>query len=102
MKRESSQSAENLEAGAVSSGRKSLRNLEIAYYDKNLISRIAAAVGTGSPEYVQESAELSPRKGACLPMHLPDGTVPGNRWKIWSMRSQRKSDIWNWQRRSRA
>ena len=34
----------------------------IAYYDKNLINQIAQQSGL-APEYIQESAELSPRKG---------------------------------------
>ena len=34
----------------------------IAYYDKNIISHIAEESGL-SPEYIQESAELSPKKG---------------------------------------
>ena len=34
----------------------------ITYYDKNIISEIAEKSGL-SPEYIQESAELSPKKG---------------------------------------
>ena len=36
--------------------------LGIAYYDKNIISQIAEKSGL-SPDYIQESAELSPKKG---------------------------------------
>ena len=36
--------------------------LGIAYYDKNIISQIAEKSGL-SPEYIQENAELSPKKG---------------------------------------
>ena len=38
------------------------RKLGIAYYDKNIISQIAEKSGL-SPEYIQENAELSPKKG---------------------------------------
>ena len=38
------------------------KELGIAYYDKNIISQIAEKSGL-SPEYVQENAELSPKRG---------------------------------------
>lgn len=38
------------------------KKLGIAYYDKNIINQIAEKSGL-SPEYIQESAELSPKKG---------------------------------------
>ena len=38
------------------------KTLGIAYYDKNIISQIAEKSGL-SPEYIQENAELSPKKG---------------------------------------
>lgn len=43
-------------------GEQVAKKLGIAYYDKNLISQIAEQSGL-SPEYIQEKAELSPRKG---------------------------------------
>ena len=43
-------------------GEEVARKLGIAYYDKNIISQIAEKSGL-SPEYMQESAELSPKKG---------------------------------------
>ena len=43
-------------------GEKVAKGLGIAYYDKNIISQIAEKSGL-SPEYVQENAELSPKKG---------------------------------------
>ena len=43
-------------------GEKVAKKLGIAYYDKNIITKIAEKSGL-SPEYVQESAELSPKKG---------------------------------------
>ena len=43
-------------------GEEVAKKLEIAYYDKNIISQIAEESGL-SPEYVQENAELSPKKG---------------------------------------
>ena len=43
-------------------GEEVAKKLGIAYYDKNIITKIAEKSGL-SPEYVQESAELSPKKG---------------------------------------
>ena len=43
-------------------GEEVAKKLEIAYYDKNIISQVAEESGL-SPEYVQENAELSPKKG---------------------------------------
>ena len=43
-------------------GEEVAKKLGIAYYDKNIINEIAEKSGL-SPEYIQESAELSPRKG---------------------------------------
>ena len=43
-------------------GEEVAQKLGIAYYDKNIISQIAEKSGL-SPEYIQESAELSPKKG---------------------------------------
>ena len=43
-------------------GEEVAKKLGIAYYDKNVINEIAEKSGL-SPEYIQESAELSPRKG---------------------------------------
>jgi cytidylate kinase len=43
-------------------GEEVAKKLVIAYYDKNIISQIAEKSGL-SPEYIQESAELSPKKG---------------------------------------
>ena len=43
-------------------GEEVAKKLGIAYYDKNMISQIAEKSGL-SPEYIQESAELSPKKG---------------------------------------
>ena len=44
------------------SEKKSQRTLGIAYYDKNIINHIAEESGL-SPDYIQEKAELSPKKG---------------------------------------
>ena len=52
-------------------GEEVAKKLGIAYYDKNIINDIAEKSGL-SPEYVQKNAELSPKKGACLHMHLLD------------------------------
>ena len=43
-------------------GKEVAKQLGIAYYDKNMINEIAEKSGL-SPEYIQENAELSPRKG---------------------------------------
>ena len=43
-------------------GEEIAKKLGIAYYDKNIIYEIAEKSGL-SPEYIQESAELSPKKG---------------------------------------
>lgn len=43
-------------------GEEVAKKLGIAYYDKNIISQIAEESSL-SPEYIQESAELSPKKG---------------------------------------
>ena len=43
-------------------GEEVARKLGIAYYDKNIISQIAEKSSL-SPEYIQENAELSPKKG---------------------------------------
>ena len=43
-------------------GEETAKKLGITYYDKNIINEIAEKSGL-SPEYVQESAELSPKKG---------------------------------------
>lgn len=43
-------------------GEKIAKKLGIAYYDKNLIEKIATESGL-SPEFIKERAELSPRKG---------------------------------------
>lgn len=42
-------------------GEEVAKKLGIAYYDKNIISQIAEKSGL-APEYIQESAELSPKK----------------------------------------
>ena len=43
-------------------GEEVAKKLGIAYYDKNIISQIAEKSGL-SPEYIQENAEFSPKKG---------------------------------------
>ena len=43
-------------------GEEVAKKIGIAYYDKNIISQIAEESGL-SPDYIQESAELSPKKG---------------------------------------
>ena len=43
-------------------GEEVAKKLGIAYYDKNVINEIAEKSGL-SPEYIQQNAELSPKKG---------------------------------------
>ena len=43
-------------------GEELAKKLGLAYYDKNIINEIAEKSGL-SPEYIQENAELSPKKG---------------------------------------
>ena len=43
-------------------GEEVAKELGIAYYDKNIINEIAEKSGL-APEYIQENAELSPKKG---------------------------------------
>ena len=43
-------------------GEEVAKKLGIVYYDKNIINEIAEKSGL-SPEYIQENAELSPKKG---------------------------------------
>ena len=43
-------------------GEEVAKKLGVAYYDKNIIGQIAEKSGL-SPEYIQENAELSPKKG---------------------------------------
>ena len=43
-------------------GEEVAKKLGIVYYDKNIINQIAEESGL-SPDYIQESAELSPKKG---------------------------------------
>ena len=43
-------------------GEEVAKKLGIAYYDKDIIGRIAEESGL-SPEYIQKAAELSPKKG---------------------------------------
>ena len=49
-------------SGGCFIGEEVAKNLGIAYYDKNIIDEIAEQLGL-SPDYIQESAELSPKKG---------------------------------------
>ena len=43
-------------------GEEVAKKLGVAYYDKDIIGQIAEQSGL-SPEYIQEKAELSPKKG---------------------------------------
>ena len=49
-------------SGGCFIGEEVAKKLGMAYYDKNVITEIAEKSGL-SPEYIQENAELSPKKG---------------------------------------
>ena len=57
-------------------GEEVAKKLGIAYYDKNIINQIAEESGL-SPDYIQESAELSPKKGI-LAYALAGRDITGN------------------------
>lgn len=50
-------------------GEEVAKKLGIAYYDKDIINQIAKQSGL-SPKYIQEKAELSPKKGMMYLMFL--------------------------------
>ena len=66
-------------------GEEVAKKLGIAYYDKNIIGQIAEKSGL-SPEYIQENAELSPKKGLFAYAIFPVVISQENLWKIWCMR----------------
>ena len=78
-------------------GEEVAKKLGITYYDKNIISEIAEKSGL-SPEYIQESAELSPKKGL-FAYALAGRDITGNPLRIWYMR-HRERLYWNWQKKS--
>ena len=65
-------------------GEEVAKKLGIAYYDKNIIGQIAEKSGL-SPEYIQENAELSPKKGL-FAYAFSVVISQENLWKIWCMR----------------
>ena len=69
-------------------GEEVAKKLGIAYYDKNIINQIAEESGL-SPDYIQESAELSPKKGL-FAYAFADGISRENLWKIWYMKHRER------------
>ena len=69
-------------------GEEVAKKLGIAYYDKNIISEIAEKSGL-SPEYIQESAELSPKKGL-LAYALAGRDITGKSVEDMVYKAQRK------------
>ena len=69
-------------------GEEVAKKLGIAYYDKNIINHIAEESGL-SPDYIQEKAELSPKKGL-FAYALEDVILQENQWRIWCMRHREK------------
>lgn len=57
------------------------QKLGVKYYDKEMIGQIAEQSGF-SPKYIQENAELSPKKGLCHPRrgYLPMRFQGATRW----------------------
>ena len=70
-------------------GKEVAKQLGIAYYDKNMINEIAEKSGL-SPEYIQENAELSPRKGL-FAYAFAGRDITGKSVKICCMRHREKS-----------
>ena len=68
-------------------GEEVAKKLGITYYDKNIISEIAEKSGL-SPEYIQESAELSPKKG--LFAYAPGRDITGKSVEDMVYEAQRK------------
>lgn len=69
-------------------GEEVAQQLGIAYYSENIIDQIAQQSGL-SPEYIEENAELSPKKGI-LPMHFRVVILQGNPWTICCMRHRER------------
>lgn len=69
-------------------GEEVAQQLGIAYYSENIIDQIAQQSGL-SPEYIEENAELSPKKGF-LPMHFRVVILQGNPWTICCMRHRER------------
>ena len=87
-KKESLQSAENLEAVDVLSEKKSRRSWELLIMIKMLLMKLQK-----SPDYRQNTFRKMQnylRKKGCLHMHLPDVTSQEDLWRIWYMRRREK------------
>ena len=69
-------------------GEEVAKKLGMKYYDRYIIGQIAEKSGF-SPEYIQENAELSPKKGLFAYAFL-DAILQENRWKIWYMKCSEK------------
>ena len=69
-------------------GEEVAKKLGIAYYDKNIINQIAEESGL-SPDYIQESAELSPKKGI-FAYALAGRDIPGKSVDDMVYEAQRK------------
>ena len=69
-------------------GEEVAKKLGVAYYDKDIIGKIAEQSGL-SPEYIQENAELSPKQ-VCLPMLFQGVILQENQSEIWCMRHKGK------------
>ena len=65
-------------------GEEVAQQLGIAYYSENIIDQIAQQSGL-SPEYIEENAELSPKRGFFRVVILQ-----GNPWTICCMRHRER------------
>ena len=93
MQNESLRSAENLEAADVFIGEEVAKKLGIGYYDKKIINQIAEKSGL-SPDYIQESAELSPKKGL-FAYAFAGRDITGKSLEDMVYESTEKGDYWN-------
>ena len=79
-------------------GEEVAKKLGIAYYDKNIINEIAEKSGL-SPEYIQENAELSPKKGL-FAYAFAGRDITGKSVEDMVYEAQRKVILGYWLRRS--
>ena len=69
-------------------GEEVAQQLGIAYYSENIIDQIAQQSGL-SPEYIEENAELSPKKGF-FAYAFRVVILQGNPWMICCMRHRER------------
>ena len=97
MQKELLQSAENLEAVDVLSGKKLQKNLELLTMIKISLVRLQKSL-VYHQNIFRKAQSYLPKKDY-LPMHLPDVILQENPLRIWYMR-HRERLYWNWQKKS--